>query len=326
MGQGSRSQRLQRCRDQCRRCIRSNPNPCILHLHHDDARLGLVVAELLDRDRGNPQTYLADVLERIVSGQTKVNALSELLPLHWKAKQVQNGTGRMTQPRKRPAPHGSKAMNLESLDAWLENLKPAPKVDGVSRYRSMNVLRLAGGQSNITTARSKGSIPSWLSNGSMRSATSWISDILSTAPSKYAPIFQRPPSETSGCHSAPRKPGKQNKYQKAPRGSRIAYFAPAAGKLYAIRKSQRLHRGSKEPMTQSIVIYRMGSLGDTVVALPCFHKIAQVFPDHHRVVLTNLPVNSKAAPIQAIIKDGGFTHEMIAYPYGTRSPNVLFPS
>jgi transposase len=37
----------------------------------------------------DPQTYLADVLERIVSGQTKVNALSELLPWHWKAKQVQ---------------------------------------------------------------------------------------------------------------------------------------------------------------------------------------------------------------------------------------------
>ena len=37
----------------------------------------------------DPQTYLTDVLERIVSGQTKVNALSELLPWHWKAKQVQ---------------------------------------------------------------------------------------------------------------------------------------------------------------------------------------------------------------------------------------------
>jgi transposase len=33
----------------------------------------------------DPQTYLADVLERIVSGQTKVNALHELLPWTWKA-------------------------------------------------------------------------------------------------------------------------------------------------------------------------------------------------------------------------------------------------
>jgi transposase len=33
----------------------------------------------------DPQTYLADVLDRIVSGRTKVNALRELLPWEWKA-------------------------------------------------------------------------------------------------------------------------------------------------------------------------------------------------------------------------------------------------
>jgi transposase len=33
----------------------------------------------------DPQTYLADILERIVSGRTKVNALHELLPWEWKA-------------------------------------------------------------------------------------------------------------------------------------------------------------------------------------------------------------------------------------------------
>lgn len=37
----------------------------------------------------DPQTYLTDVLERVVSGQTKVNALSELLPWHWKAAQAE---------------------------------------------------------------------------------------------------------------------------------------------------------------------------------------------------------------------------------------------
>lgn len=39
-------------------------------------------AKLHDLD---PHTYLADVLERIVSGQTKVNTLHELLPWKWKA-------------------------------------------------------------------------------------------------------------------------------------------------------------------------------------------------------------------------------------------------
>ncbi len=36
----------------------------------------------------DPQTYLADVLEKIVSGQTKVNALHALLPGVWKAARV----------------------------------------------------------------------------------------------------------------------------------------------------------------------------------------------------------------------------------------------
>jgi len=35
--------------------------------------------------RFDPQIYLADVLDRIVSGRTKVNALRELLPWEWKA-------------------------------------------------------------------------------------------------------------------------------------------------------------------------------------------------------------------------------------------------
>jgi transposase len=35
----------------------------------------------------DPQTYLADVLDRIVSGRTKANALGELLPWAWKAAQ-----------------------------------------------------------------------------------------------------------------------------------------------------------------------------------------------------------------------------------------------
>jgi transposase len=44
-------------------------------------------AKLHDLD---PQTYLTDVLERMVSGTTKANALSELLPWNWKAAQTQS--------------------------------------------------------------------------------------------------------------------------------------------------------------------------------------------------------------------------------------------
>jgi transposase len=37
----------------------------------------------------DPQTYLADVVERIVSGQTKINAMSDLLPWNWKVARLQ---------------------------------------------------------------------------------------------------------------------------------------------------------------------------------------------------------------------------------------------
>jgi heptosyltransferase-3 len=72
-----------------------------------------------------------------------------------------------------------------------------------------------------------------------------------------------------------------------------------------------------------ILIYRLGSLGDTVVALPCFHKIAQTWPDAERVVLTNVPVSAQAAPLEAILGRGDLIHGTIAYPVGLRSVGRL---
>jgi heptosyltransferase-3 len=72
-----------------------------------------------------------------------------------------------------------------------------------------------------------------------------------------------------------------------------------------------------------IVIYRLGSLGDTIVALPCFHAITQAHPGAERVVLTNIPVNSKAAPLEAILGGSGLMDRTLAYPVGTRSIKAL---
>ena len=75
---------------------------------------------------------------------------------------------------------------------------------------------------------------------------------------------------------------------------------------------------------ETIVIYRLGSLGDTVAALPCFHAIARRFPDSRRVVLTNAPVAANAAPLFSILgRETGIVHDAIAYPVGTRSINEL---
>ena len=68
-----------------------------------------------------------------------------------------------------------------------------------------------------------------------------------------------------------------------------------------------------------IVIYRLGSLGDTIVALPSLHRIAAAYPDAERILLTNLPVSAKAAPLEAILEGSGLVHRFVAYPVGIRS-------
>ena len=108
----------------------------------------------------------------------------------------------MRQPGTRLACHGRQAMDLESLDVWLEQLKPAPKVDGVSMldgYLAAIVVGpcsippnewffdLLGAKGNIATAQGK-RLAAIMAIFERFNA---IGEVLSTAPSKYAPIFQR---------------------------------------------------------------------------------------------------------------------------------------
>jgi heptosyltransferase-3 len=73
----------------------------------------------------------------------------------------------------------------------------------------------------------------------------------------------------------------------------------------------------------AILIYRLGSLGDTVVALPAFHLIRESFPGSRITLLTNRPVATAAAPLEAVLGGGGFFDEVLDYPVGTRSPAAL---
>jgi ADP-heptose:LPS heptosyltransferase len=73
-----------------------------------------------------------------------------------------------------------------------------------------------------------------------------------------------------------------------------------------------------------VLVYRLGSLGDTIVSLPCFHAIERAFPASRRLVLTNVPVNSKAAPLEAILGNSGLIHGAVSYPVGTRSLFALW--
>jgi heptosyltransferase-3 len=74
----------------------------------------------------------------------------------------------------------------------------------------------------------------------------------------------------------------------------------------------------------SVLVYRLGSLGDTVVALPAFHAVRRAFRDSRITLLTNTPVNAKAAPAMQVLGTRYFVDDSINYPLHTRSPIVLF--
>ncbi len=75
----------------------------------------------------------------------------------------------------------------------------------------------------------------------------------------------------------------------------------------------------KGSMVKRVLIYRLGSLGDTVVALPALHLVERAFPEAKRVLLTNMPTHSNAPAAFAVLKDSGLVEGYMDYPWKTRS-------
>jgi len=79
----------------------------------------------------------------------------------------------------------------------------------------------------------------------------------------------------------------------------------------------------KDTPVKKVLIYRLGSLGDTVVALPSLHLIARAFPDAERVMLTNYPVHAKAPAAAAVLDGSGLVHSYMRYSVGNRNPGEV---
>jgi ADP-heptose:LPS heptosyltransferase len=71
-------------------------------------------------------------------------------------------------------------------------------------------------------------------------------------------------------------------------------------------------------VAEAIIIFRIGSLGDTIVALPCFHRIARSFPNSRRIVVTNVPASEKAASVESILGRSGLIDGIIPFPPAPR--------
>jgi len=75
--------------------------------------------------------------------------------------------------------------------------------------------------------------------------------------------------------------------------------------------------------TKRVLVYRLGSLGDMLVALPSLHLVARAFPHAERRMITNVPVTAKAPPAAAILEGSGLVQGYVRYAVGTRSLREL---
>ena len=91
--------------------------------------------------------------------------------------------------------------------------------------------------------------------------------------------------------------------------------------LYSEHGAQRIGMTTSK---ERVLLYRIGSLGDTVVALPSLHLVARAFPDAERRLLTNFPIQVKAPPAAAVLEHTGLVDGYFRYSIGTRSPRELF--
>ena len=80
---------------------------------------------------------------------------------------------------------------------------------------------------------------------------------------------------------------------------------------------------SEQPASR-VVVYRVGSLGDTLIVLPAFHLVRQAFPTAHLTLLTSFPVNAKAAPMETILQHTGLYDDTLRYPTSLRDFRKLW--
>jgi heptosyltransferase III len=70
----------------------------------------------------------------------------------------------------------------------------------------------------------------------------------------------------------------------------------------------------KPPGRPTVVIFRIGSIGDTVVALPCLQAVARAFPNHDRILLTNIADSAQASSAESVLQGSGLIDGAIHFP------------
>ena len=69
---------------------------------------------------------------------------------------------------------------------------------------------------------------------------------------------------------------------------------------------------------RTVLVYRLGSLGDTLVALPALRLVAAAYPGCRLVAVTNEDAGGHIASMEAVLSSTGLIDSYIKYPLGLR--------
>jgi heptosyltransferase-3 len=76
---------------------------------------------------------------------------------------------------------------------------------------------------------------------------------------------------------------------------------------------------------QRVLIFLLGSLGDTLLALPALHLIRRTFPDAERRVLTHTSVSEKAASMASLLEGTGLVDGYFYFPARSKGSMRIRP-
>lgn len=69
---------------------------------------------------------------------------------------------------------------------------------------------------------------------------------------------------------------------------------------------------------QKVLIFQIGSLGDTVISMPCYREIVRRHPDSERYLLTNFPIGKKMVQAEALLAPCGLIDGCVEFPMPLR--------
>jgi heptosyltransferase-3 len=69
---------------------------------------------------------------------------------------------------------------------------------------------------------------------------------------------------------------------------------------------------------QKVMIFQIGSLGDTVIAMPCYREIVRRHPTADLYLLTNFPIAKKAVPSETLLAPCNLLAGCVEYPMPLR--------